>query len=229
MLLLGYRPNVALPGHGGISSVSRATGLSRTTIHAGIAELDHPQSSSSSRSNQTKIRQSGGGRKPLCETDPTLLSDLKYLVDPVTRGDPESPLCWTSKSAAKLTKDLQDKGHQISPRTVCTLLDELGYSLQANRKTQEGKEHPDRDAQFQHIADTVTAFQTCHQPVISVDAKKKELVGNYKNEGRDWQPKKTPIQTKAHDFMDKKLGKVIPYGVYDITQNQGWVSSRYRP
>lgn len=211
-------------GHGGISSVSRATGLSRTTIHAGIAELDHPQSPSSSLSNQTKIRHSGGGRKPLIKTDPTLLSDLKYLVDPVTRGDPESPLCWTSKSAAKLTKELQDKGHQISPRTVCTLLDELGYSLQANRKTQEGKEHPDRDAQFQHIADTVTTFQTCHQPVISVDAKKKELVGNYKNEGRDWQPKKTPIQTKAHDFMDKKLGKVIPYGVYDITQNQGWVS-----
>lgn len=211
-------------GHGGISSVSRATGISRTTIHAGIAELEHPHPSSSSLSNQPKIRQSGGGRKPLTDTDPTLLSDLKYLVDPVTRGDPESPLCWTSKSAAKLTKELQDKGHQISPRTVCTLLDELGYSLQANRKTQEGKEHPDRDAQFQYIADTVTTFQRCHQPVISVDAKKKELVGNYKNEGRDWQPKKTPIQTKAHDFMDKKLGKVIPYGVYDITQNQGWVS-----
>lgn len=211
-------------GHGGISSVSRATGISRTTIHAGIAELEHPHPSSSSLANQAKIRQSGGGRKPIIESDPTLLSDLKYLVDPVTRGDPESPLCWTSKSAAKLTKELQDKGHQISPRTVCTLLNELGYSLQANRKTQEGKDHPDRDAQFQHIADTVTTFQTCHQPVISVDAKKKELVGNYKNEGRDWQPKKTPIQTKAHDFMDKKLGKVIPYGVYDITQNQGWVS-----
>ncbi len=211
-------------GHGGISSVSRATGISRTTIHAGIAELEHPHPSSSSLSNQAKIRQSGGGRKPLTETDPTLLSDLKYLVDPVTRGDPESPLCWTSKSAAKLTKELQDKGHQISPRTVCTLLDELGYSLQANRKTQEGNDHPDRDAQFQHIADAVTTFQIRHQPVISVDAKKKELVGNYKNKGRDWQPKKMPIQTKAHDFMDKKLGKVIPYGVYDITQNQGWVS-----
>jgi hypothetical protein len=211
-------------GHGGISSVARATGISRTTIHAGIAELEDPHPLSSSLPNQAKIRQSGGGRKPLIETDPTLLSDLRYLVDPVTRGDPESPLCWTSKSAAKLAKELQDKGHQVSPRTVCTLLDGLGYSLQANRKTQEGKEHPDRDAQFQHIADTVTTFQTGHQPVISVDAKKKELVGNYKNEGQDWQPKKTPIQTKAHDFMDKKLGKVIPYGVYDITQNQGWVS-----
>lgn len=211
-------------GHGGISSVSRVTGLSRTTIHAGIAELASPQPSSVAPVSGARIRQSGGGRKPQIETDPTLLSDLKYLVDPVTRGDPESPLCWTSKSAAKLTQELQNKGHQVSPRTVCTLLDELGYSLQSNRKTQEGKEHPDRDTQFQHIADTVTAFQKRHQPVISVDAKKKELVGNYKNEGQDWQPKKTPMEVNTHDFMDKKTGKVIPYGVYDITQNQGWVS-----
>lgn len=210
-------------GHGGISSVSRATGISRTTIHTGITELEHPQASSS-LPPQAKIRQPGGGRKPLIETDPTLLSDLQCLVDPVTRGDPESPLCWTSKSASKLTKELQNKGHQVSSRTVCTLLSAMGYSLQANRKTQEGKEHPDRDAQFQQIANTVTTFQNCHQPVISVDAKKKELVGNYKNEGQDWQPKKIPIQVKTHDFMDKKLGKVIPYGVYDITQNQGWVS-----
>lgn len=211
-------------GHGGISSVSRATGISRTTIHAGITELEQPQSEASSGSSSTRIRQPGGGRKPLSETDPTLLSDLKYLVDPVTRGDPESPLCWTSKSAAKLTEELRNQGHQVSPRTVCSLLDDLGYSLQANRKTLEGKEHPDRDAQFQHIANTVTSFQTRHQPVISVDAKKKELVGNYKNKGRDWQPKKTPIEVKTHDFMDHNTGKVIPYGVYDITQNQGWVS-----
>lgn len=211
-------------GYGGITRVSRATGLSRTTIHAGIAELKHPQSSPLSVSSRANIRQPGGGRKPLIESDPTLLSDLKYLVDPVTRGDPESPLCWTSKSSAKLAQELQNMGHPVSPRTVCTLLNDLEYSLQANRKTREGKDHPDRDAQFQHIADTVIDFQKRHQPVISVDAKKKELIGNYKNEGQDWQPKKTPIAVKTHDFMDKQTGKVIPYGVYDITENQGWVT-----
>jgi hypothetical protein len=211
-------------GHGGITSVSRATGLSRTTIHAGIAELEQPQPLPSSLSSRAEIRHAGGGRKPLIETDPTLLSDLKYLIDPVTRGDPESPLCWTSKSTAKLTQELQNKGHQVSQRTVCTLLDDLGYSLQANRKTQEGKDHPDRDEQFQHIADTITTFQKRHQPIISVDAKKKELIGNYKHEGQEWQPKKTPIEVKTHDFTDKQTGKVIPYGVYDITENQGWVT-----
>lgn len=211
-------------GYGGITRVSRATGLSRTTIHAGIAELKHPQSSPLSVSSRANIRQPGGGRKPLIESDPTLLNDLKYLVDPVTRGDPESPLCWTSKSSAKLAQELQNMGHPVSPRTVCTLLNDLEYSLQANRKTREGKDHPDRDAQFQHIADTVIDFQKRHQPVISVDAKKKELIGNYKNEGQDWQPKKTPIAVKTHDFMDKQTGKVIPYGVYDITENQGWVT-----
>ena len=211
-------------GHGGITSVSRATGLSRTTIHAGIVELEPPHASVSSLPGRVGLRHPGGGRKPLIKTDPTLLSDLKTLVDPVTRGDPESPLCWTSKSAAKLTQELHNKGHQVSSRTVCTLLDDLDYNLQANRKTQEGKEHQDRDAQFQHIASTVTAFQEHHQPVISVDAKKKELIGNYKNEGQDWQLRKTPIEVKMHDFMDKQTGKVIPYGVYDITENQGWVT-----
>jgi hypothetical protein len=209
-------------GHGGITSVSRATGLSRTTIHAGIAELEDSQQPVSS--NCAGIRRPGGGRKPLIETDPTLLSDLKYLVDPATRGDPESPLCWTSKSSVKLTQELQNMGHQVSSRTVCALLDHLGYRLQANRKTREGKDHPDRDAQFQHIADLVTDFQKRHQPVISVDAKKKELIGNYKNAGQEWQPKKTPIQVKTHDFMDKQSGKVIPYGVYDITENRGCVT-----
>ena len=211
-------------GHGGITSVSRATGLSRTTIYAGIAELEQPQPQPLTVSSRTKIRQPGGGRKPLIESDPTLLKDLKYLVDPATRGDPESPLCWTSKSSRKLAQELENMGHQVSPRTVCTLLDYLGYSLQANRKTREGKEHPDRDAQFQHIADTVKDFQKRHQPVISVDAKKRELIGNYKNEGQDWQPKKTPIEVKTHDFMDQQTGKVIPYGVYDITENQAWVT-----
>ncbi|MGL4620726.1 MAG: ISAzo13 family transposase [Chroococcidiopsis sp.] len=210
-------------GHGGITTVSRATGLSRTTIHAGIAELEEEQSLVCEVSPR-KSRRSGGGRKPLIESDPTLLSDLKYLVEPATRGDPESPLCWTSKSSAKLAQELQSIGHQVSARTVCTLLDDLGYSLQSNRKTQEGKEHPDRDAQFKHIAEQVTSFQQRHQPVISVDAKKKELIGNYKNDGQDWQPKKEPIEVKAHDFMDKQAGKVIPYGVYDITENQGWVT-----
>jgi hypothetical protein len=211
-------------GHGGITSVSRATGLSRTTIHTGIAELEQSSSSVSAPLSRTGIRRSGGGRKALTETDPTLMSDLTYMVDPVTRGDPESPLCWTSKSAAKLTQELQNRGHQVSRGTVCTLLDALGYSLQSNRKTLEGKDHPDRDQQFQHIANTVIAFQKRHQPVISVDAKKKELIGNYKNKGQDWQPKRTPIKVKTHDFMDKRTGKVIPYGVYDVTVNQGWVT-----
>ena len=211
-------------GHGGITSVSRATGLSRTTIHAGVVELVQPRPSASSTSSRTSIRQPGGGRKALVETDASLLSDLEALVDPTSRGDPESPLRWTSKSSAKLTQALQDRGHQISPRTVCTLLDDLGYSLQANRKTREGKEHPERDEQFQPIADTVMDFQKRHQPVISVDAKKKELIGNYKNQGQEWQPQKMPIEVNTHDFMDIQMGKVIPYGVYDITANQGWVT-----
>lgn len=211
-------------GHGGITSVSRATGLSRTTIHAGIAELGQPRPSASLTSSRASIRQSGGGRKALVETDESLLSDLEDLVEPATRGDPESPLRWTSKSGAKLAQALQAKGHQISPRTVCTLLADLGYSLQANRKTREGKEHPERDEQFQHIADSVMDFQKRQQPVISVDAKKKELIGNYKSQGQEWQPQKMPVEVNTHDFMDKQLGKVIPYGVYDITENQGWVT-----
>ena len=176
------------------------------------------------RSNRTGIRQAGGGRKALVETDVSLLSDLEDLVEPASRGEPESPLRWTSKSGAKLAQALQTKGHQISPRTVCTLLDDLGYSLQANRKTREGKEHPDRDEQFEHIANTVMDFQKRHQPVISVDAKKKELVGNYKTQGEEWQPQNMPVEVNTHDFMDVQLGKVIPYGVYDITENQGWLT-----
>jgi hypothetical protein len=183
-------------GHGGITSVSRVTGLSRTTIHAGITELEQREAAPISQFGQSRIRHSGGGRKPLIETDPSILSDLNYLVDPMTRGEPESPLCWTSKSSAKLTKELQNVGHQVSHRTVCKLLNDLGFSLQANRKTQEGKDHPDRDEQFLHISETVTAFQKAHQPVISVDAKKKELIGNYKNNGQEWQPKKKPIDVK---------------------------------
>lgn len=212
-------------GHGGITSVARATGLSRTTVHAGIAELEQSKALPSSPPSRSSIRRPGGGRKRLIETDPTLLKDLEFLVDPATRGDPESPLCWTSKSTPKLTQELQAMGHQVSQRTVCRLLWDLKYSLQSNRKTQEGKKsHPERDEQFQHIANTVEAFQDHQQPVISVDAKKKELIGNYQNEGQEWQPIGSPLPVKTHDFMDKQLGKVIPYGVYDITQNQGWVT-----
>lgn len=212
-------------GHGGITSVARATGLSRTTVHAGIKELENSSPLPSSLPGSVGIRRSGGGRKHLSETDPTLLKDLEALVDPVTRGDPESPLCWTSKSTLKLTQELQAMGHQVSQRTVCSLLWDLRYSLQANRKTQEGKQsHPDRDEQFQHIANAVNAFQQCQQPVISVDAKKRELIGNYQNKGKEWHPQGNPTLVKTHDFMDKQLGKVIPYGVYDMTQNQGWVT-----
>jgi hypothetical protein len=152
------------------------------------------------------------------------LRSLESLVDPETRGDPQSPLRWTSKSTNKLAKQLQEMGDQLTPRSVGNLLRELGYSLQSNRKTQEGKQNPDRDAQFQQIADTVKEFQQHHQPVISVDAKKKELIGNYHNQGKEWQPKRKPVEVKVHDFVDKQLGKVIPYGVYDLSQNQGWVS-----
>jgi hypothetical protein len=207
-------------GHGGITTVSRATGLSRTTIHAGITKLEKPQTASGSSS----IRRPGGGRKRLSETDTSLLAALKSLVDSATRGDPESPLCWTSKSTPKLAKELQARGHQVSQRTVCSLLWQLGYSLQSNRKTQEGKEHPDRDAQFQHIANRVKALQQRHQPIISVDTKKKELIGNYKNNGQEWLAKGTPLIVKTHDFIDKQLGKVIPHGVYDLTENLGWVT-----
>lgn len=213
-------------GHGGISSAARATGLSRTTIHTGIEELEKAESGevSTSLTNSQRIRRPGGGRKSLAQKQPDLLGDLESLVDPETRGDPQSPLRWTSKSTNKLAKQLQEMGYQLTPRSVGNLLRELGYSLQSNRKTQEGKQNPDRDAQFQQIADTVKEFQQHHQPVISVDAKKKELIGNYHNQGKEWQPKRKPAEVKVHDFVDKQLGKVIPYGVYDLSQNQGWVS-----
>ena len=153
-----------------------------------------------------------------------MIKDLDRLVDPVTRGDPDSPLRWTCKSTTKLAKELQSQGHSISQRSVWTLLDQLGYSLQSNRKRLEGSNHPDRDAQFQHIAHQVRQFQERGQPVISVDTKKKELVGRYKNGGQEWHKKGEPEPVKVHDFADKELGKVIPYGVYDVTRNKGWVS-----
>jgi hypothetical protein len=211
-------------GHGGITSVARATGLSRTTIHAGIAELQQSESQRLPVECYGVVRQLGGGRKRLSEKDPTLFEDLESLIDPMTRGDPESPLRWTTKSTPKLARQLQAMGHTVSQRTVCNLLWELGYSLQSNRKTDEGKHHADRDTQFQYISQVVQQFQQCQQPVISVDAKKKELIGEYKNVGQEWQPAGQPAAVKMHDFADQELGKVIPYGVYDLYHNQGWVT-----
>jgi len=207
-------------GYGGVSEVSRATELSRTTIHAGIAELK----SAAVAHEWNRIRRSGGGRKKLTDKDPGLLGALNKLVDPVTRGDPESALRWTSKSTTKLAQELSTSGHPVSQRTVCDLLTGEGYSLQSVRKTREGAQHPDRDAQFQFLNAQVQAALKAGQPVISVDTKKKELVGDFKNAGPEWQKKKTPIKVRVHDFVDPELGKAAPYGVYDLAANQGWVS-----
>lgn len=207
-------------GHGGVSEVARATALSRTTIYAGMAELN-----SAERVREPgRIRRAGGGRKKLTDKDPDLLGALNRLVDPVTRGDPESALRWTSKSTTKLARELAKQGHPVSQRTVCDLLTAEGYSLQSVRKTREGAQHPDRDAQFQYLNAQVQAALKDGQPVISVDTKKKELVGDFKNAGQEWHKKKTPLQVRVHDFADPLLGKAAPYGVYDLAANQGWVS-----
>lgn len=215
-------------GRGGISIVSKATGLSRTTITAAIKELgDFVEGKIKIESLETEpamIRRKGGGRKELTEKDPTLLEDLERLLDPVTRGDPMSPLRWTCKSTKKLAKELNNQGHKIGERKVAQLLYKLGYSLQSNRKTKEGLSHPDRNAQFEYINKQTQLFQSRGQPVISVDTKKKELIGDFKNGGREWRPKGKPDQVRVYDFIDKQLGKGIPYGVYDVTINQGWVS-----
>ena len=210
-------------GWGGVSAVSAAIGMSPNTIRRGIAELldraTHPDAPVESR-----IRRPGGGRKSLTEIDVNLLDALERLVDPTTRGDPESPLRWTCKSTTQLAEALTRKGHALSPRSVGRLLNQAGYSLQSNRKTVEGASHPDRNAQFEYISNTVLAFQHHGQPVISVDTKKKELVGAFKNGGREWRPKGLPEAVKIYDFLEPELGKAIPYGVYDLTSNQGWVS-----
>jgi len=212
-------------GHGGVTFVAKASGLSRTTIYAGKRDLEEGLAEDAqSAPRQERVRSPGGGRKRLTDKDMTLLQDLEKLVAPVTRGDPESALRWTCKSTAKLAAELRELGHEVSQRTVWTLLDELGYSMQSNRKTLEGGKHPDRDAQFQYIAKKVTDFQARQQPVISVDTKKKELVGQFKNAGAEWQPKGEPEKVQVHDFVDKELGRAIPYGVYDVTRNEGWVS-----
>lgn len=209
-------------GRGGIATIVRATGLSRNTIVCGMAELGLSQEESTPES--TRTRRLGGGRKPVIETDPTLLQDLEALVEPSTRGDPMSPLRWTCKSTRKLAQELQGKGHRVGERTVARLLHDLDYSLQANRKTREGNSHPDRNRQFAYINAQVRAFQERGQPVVSIDTKKKELIGDFCNKGREWQPKGTPEEVRIHDFPDPNLGKAIPYGVYDMTMNQGWVS-----
>ena len=209
-------------GHGGIKAVSEASGLSRRSIER--AKVEAGKDGLLPSSPKQRVRRPGGGRKKLVEQDPGLLNALDELVDPATRGDPISPLRWTSKSTAKLSRELKNAGHQISANTVADLLKHSGYSLQSVRKKLEGASHEDRDLQFRFINDSVARFQECGHPVVSIDAKKKELIGAFHNKGREWQPKGDPEQANTHDFMDKELGKVTPYGVLDITSNEGWVS-----
>jgi len=206
-------------GHGGIARVQRATGLARSTIERGIRELASEEVLSPAR-----VRRPGGGRKRATEKDATLWTDLDALVEPTASGDPSSPLRWTSKSVRRLAEELEARGHDISHRLVAELLHEHDYSLQANRKTREGTPHPDRDAQFRYIRDQVRRFQRRGQPAISVDTKKKELVGDFKNPGREWRPKGRPEAVRVHDFLIPEQGKAIPYGVYDLQRNEGWVS-----
>ncbi|MEI7902702.1 MAG: ISAzo13 family transposase [bacterium] len=209
-------------GWGGITAVARATGLSRVTVTAGMRELELPASQRAAEA--TRVRRPGAGRRPLADSDSELLAALEALIEPTTRGDPESPLRWTCKSTRRLADELTKQKHPVSPGTVATLLHTAGYSLQANRKTREGASHPDRNAQFEYINALVERFQNRGQPAISVDTKKKELIGDFKNGGREWRPQGKPEEVRVHDFLDKQLGKAIPYGVYDLLNNQGWVN-----
>jgi hypothetical protein len=210
-------------GWGGVTAVSEATGLARNTIQAGLREIEH-RMAHPNETVEDRVRRPGGGRRRLTSSDPQLLEALEALVDPVTRGDPESPLRWTCKSTAKLAKELTAQNHPVTDRTVARLLKEADYGLQANRKTREGNQHPDRNAQFEYINQQVKTFLRQRQPVVSVDTKKKELVGDFRNSGQVWQPKGRPEEVREHDVIDKSLGKAIPYGVYDLASNQGWVS-----
>ncbi len=210
-----------LLGRGGVSAVARAARAGRGTIARGMAEL---ASGVESQPGARRQRRPGGGRRPLTEQDPTLLRDLEALVDPMTRGDPQSGLRWTCKSLSKLAEELGRQGHRVSARKVGELLRQQGYSLQANRKTEEGSAHPDRNAQFEHIHQLALNFHEQGQPVVSVDTKKKELVGSFKNAGQEWQPKGQPERVATYDFPSQAEGKAIPYGVYDVGQNEGWVS-----
>jgi DDE family transposase len=206
-------------GRGGIATVARATGVSRRAIAAGLAELHAPQAASAHG-----VRRPGGGRKRTVQTDRTLQDDLERLIDPVTRGDPEAPLRWTCKSVRKLAEELRRLGHATSHRMVAELLHDLGYSLQANRKTLEGTSHPDRDAQFAYINAKVQAALQAGEPVISVDAKKKELVGDFKHAGQEWHPAGQAVPVRVYDSIIPALGRVTPYGVYDMARNAGWVN-----
>ena len=206
-------------GKGGISVVAKATGISRPVIRQGIADLKDPTALAPGR-----VRKQGGGRKRAIDKDASLKTDLQSLLESTTRGDPQAALRWTSKSVRQLTAELKRMGHQVSHQVVADLLHELGYSLQANRKTKEGSSHPDRNAQFEHLNGKVKWSVSRQQPVISVDTKKKELVGDFKNGGREWRRKGQPEQVRVHDFVDPELGRATPYGIYDLGRNSGWVS-----
>lgn len=210
-------------GRGGLHAVSIAIQMSPNTIKKGIQELTLREKNPKAEI-ENRVRRSGGGRKKSVDTDPELTQKLKKLVEPMTRGDPMSPLLWTCLSTTNLAEALTQQGHSVSPRTVGRLLNNDGYSLQSNRKTKEGTSHPDRNEQFEYINAMVKKFQRNSQPVISVDTKKKEIIGEYRNVGREWRPKGDPESVQVHDFIDKELGKVIPYGVFDLSENKGWVS-----
>jgi hypothetical protein len=207
-------------GHGGIALVEKATGISRSTIQRGMRELE----SDEAPLDRERTRRRGGGRLPAVVKDPTLLEDLDALIEPTAAGEPDSPLRWTARSVRNLSEALQEMGHGVSHALVADLLQGLGYTLQANQKKREGAQHPDRDAQFRYINDQVRRFLRKGQPAISVDTKKKELVGDFKNAGRSWRPKGNPEPVRVHDFLIPEQGKAIPYGVYDLHRNEGWVS-----
>jgi len=209
-------------GFGGITIVSNSSGVTRATIHSGINEVK--QSKAGEIIDHNRIRKAGAGRKSIIEKDPVIIEDLDSLISPITRGDPMSPLRWCCKSLRKISESLQEKGHKISHRVVGEILKESGYSLQSNRKTDEGGDHPDRDRQFHHINETAKEYIERNQPVISVDCKKKENIGNFKNSGKEWEPEGEPKRVKVYDFVDKELGKAAPYGVYDLKNNEGWVN-----
>lgn len=209
-------------GHGGPTLVTRATGIARSTLYLGLRELEHGARQPLALGHG--VRRPGGGRKALTAHEPTLVTALEALVEPTSRGDPQCPLRWTCKSVRQLAAELRQQGYPVGRQTVAHLLAGLGYSLQANRKTKEGTSHPDRNAQFAYLNARVRAFQKRGYPVVSVDTKKKELVGDFKNGGREWRPQGQPELVRVYDFADQDLGKAIPYGVYDQIANMGWVN-----
>jgi hypothetical protein len=212
-------------GRGGIAAVTAATGILGKRIRYGMRDLEQNRLSPPEEApREQRVRRAGAGRKRLTEKDPTVIPALESLIEPVTRGDPESPLRWTCKSVRKLADELRARGHKIGPQKVSELLHDLDYSLQGTRKTREGSDHPDRNAQFEHINRQAKAFQRAGEPVVSVDTKKKELVGDFANKGKEWQPAGEPVPVRVHDFIDPKLGKAVPYGVYDVARNEGWVN-----